>query len=1066
MAIHRVAAVVCPSIIAALTCLLLGRCWAADPPAGPTAWYSFDSNTLGADKTGNAHDATVTGGEKAPGREGSGLTLTGAGGLRVPATDDLRAGEGFTIDCWVRFSAVGQNMNIASKDGEYLLRVDPPAEGGSFSFFVELDGQLEPRVNGPVAVAGKWYHLVAGWDGTVASLWVNGREYVRSRRGQMSPGEAPVFIGLPSKWGPAGLVGVIDEVKLYNRAVRREEVLITELGLDKPVAGPRSNTARFEFTNDVEGWESVGARPPSVADGRLHLDVPEEGATLLNRRLAVPLAGKPYVSMRMSFTAGPQATLLFLTPQGLGTVPFAVEADGELHSYVLDLSSGGGWRDELQAIGLIPPADGEAVVDFIRVSEAPEAPPELTADSLLATPVIPRAGRPVRVSASVRNSGGAGQGLAARLMAPQDVTVVGGPEQTIESLGFSETVELSWDVQADAATEAQLRLELTGTDVTPATRELQVRFLPALTPTKAEYVPEPQIAESKYLVGAHYCPLWKQGARSTGWELIEPYPEREPALGWYDEDNPEVTDWEIKYALEHGISYFVYCWYRKSQGQAVQMNLSHAIHDGLFHSRYGSKFKFAIMWENQAKGSAGVASEKDFLENLLPFWIDNYFKHPSYLKVDGKPLLFIYRPEYLIGDLGGVEQVKTALDKARQACVAAGFSGLTILGEDRGVHPGPLELMKSEGLDRSFSYCWPVAQSPTPEQAIAAQEAIWQKRKQMNVLPDLLTISMGWDSTPWHSSSTIWRLPPEDFETLCRSARGFMDDLPAGDLAGRMVLLDNWNEFGEGHYIAPHREYGFGYLDAVRNAFCDIPRDHTDLVPEDLGLGPYDSHYRAFKRQMAECAEIRVSEDAEPGLIGYWSFDEPEGTPYAFDWSGHGLGGILDNIGRAPGYRGSALLCNGGSVTVPHAGKQFALDEITVECWVKTDVAGQSDRWFVNNLYGSGTSGFRLGLSAGRLTWAVPKAPWSHHLYADTPLPVGEWVYVVATYDGKALRLYENGEECASLQRGGPVYANDMHLCLGSYDVNHRAFFSGLLDEVKIHPRALSAQEIAERAGR
>ena len=61
-----------------------------------------------------------------------------------------------------------------------------------------------------------------------------------------------------------------------------------------------------------------------------------------------------------------------------------------------------------------------------------------------------------------------------------------------------------------------------------------------------------------------------------------------------------------------------------------------------------------------------------------------------------------------------------------------------------------------------------------------------------------------------------------------------------------MLLLDNWNEWGEGHYIAPYREYGFGYLDAVRKVFSSAAGPHVDLIPEDIGLGPYDTAYRAW----------------------------------------------------------------------------------------------------------------------------------------------------------------------------------------------------------------------------
>ncbi len=1047
-------------------CLILcGPCVAAEEVPSPVAWYSFDEEgALGADVSGTGQMAGVTGGTPGAGRVGNGLWLDKTGGLQVPASESLHATEGLTIDCWVRFADVRDNANIVSKEGEYLLRLDPPGEGGTVSFFVDLDGALEPRVTGPAVQPGRWYHLVATWDGATAVLWVNGQEFSRARSGNVTPTQTPVSIGLPSQWGPVGLHGIVDEVKLYDRALPRPLVLTRDLGLDRPVEGPRATEARFEFETDTEGWEIVGEGALSVRDGALRANVPPEGATLLRRALAVPLADKPFVSLRMALSTGTEATLLYLTDSGLGATAFPVEGDGRMHSYALDLSEGAGWRDTLEAVGLVPPAGAEAAIDFLRVAQAPEGPPEIGIERFLLEPVIPRAGVPLRVNAALKNTGGNGAGLTARLRASRGVTVLEGSAQTIAQLGFGEEVELSWEVQAAGPVTSALRLQVSGEGMTTARRELEVSFLPPLAATKADYVPEPQIAHSKYLIGAHYCPLWKQGSRSGGWELIEPYPEREPALSWYDEDNPEVTDWEIKYALEHGISYFVYCWYRGSQGGPVDVRLGHAIHDGLFQSRYGSKFQFAIMWENQGKGTAGVSSEEDLLHNLLPYWIENYFKHPSYLKVDGKPLLFIYRPEFLVGDLGSVEKVRSALDKVRRACVDAGLGGLTILGEDRGKRPEPLRLMKSQGLDASFSYCWPIAGNPEPQQAIAAQEDFWRERRQMGIIPDLVTISMGWDSRPWHSSSTIWRLPPDDFETLCQKAREFMDELPADEPGSRLVLLDNWNEFGEGHYIFPHREHGFGYLDAVRNAFCDGAGPHTDLVPEDLGLGPYTRRYDRFKERRARCAEIVVAEDLEPDLIGYWSFDEPDDVQFAWDWSGNGLGGMLDDATRVPGRRGRALKCEGGCVQIPGAGARFALDEISVECWVKTDVAGQSDKWFVNNLYGSGTSGFRLGLGAGRLEWAIPKAPWSHRLSAADPLPTGRWVHVAATYDGKVMRLYMDGRQCASLERRGPVVGNASHLCLGSYDVNHRAYFDGLLDEVKILRRALSSEEIAARA--
>ncbi len=370
---------------------------------------------------------------------------------------------------------------------------------------------------------------------------------------------------------------------------------------------------------------------------------------------------------------------------------------------------------------------------------------------------------------------------------------------------------------------------------------VSIGYLQPPVATQKAYVPEPKPVATEILIGAHNCPLW-EADQPQMWNQVLKHPERTPALGFYSQENPEVADWETKWAVEHGISLFVYCWYRNGQGGPVKMRFGSAIHDALLKSRYVSKMKFAVMWENQARGTAGVSNEADLMENLLPFWTGNYFRHPSYLKIDNKPLLFIYRPEFLVQDLGGVDRVREAMDKMRRACRTAGFDGLYLLGEYRGLDPKHLELMKRLGLDYTFAYCWHVQGNPSPRQAIAAQLDYIDKTRRLGILPQVVTVSQGWSG--WHDEGSIWKIPPAEFKELLEKAKAVVRTFPAKELGSRMLLLDNWNEWSEGHYLAPHREYGFGYLDAVREVFSDAPMDHVDLLPKDVGMGPYDQAYQ------------------------------------------------------------------------------------------------------------------------------------------------------------------------------------------------------------------------------
>ena len=152
------------------------------------------------------------------------------------------------------------------------------------------------------------------------------------------------------------------------------------------------------------------------------------------------------------------------------------------------------------------------------------------------------------------------------------------------------------------------------------------------------------------------CSLWKEGDAYAGWDYVYPFAgRRKPFLGWYDEGNPEVADWEIKWQVEHGIDFEQYCWYRPNDAinQPIKDGvLEQGIRDGLFNARYSGLKKFTIMYTNQG---AGDTNPGDWQNHIIPYWIEYFFKDPRYLKIDGKPVLAIYYPDNFLRDFGGVE---------------------------------------------------------------------------------------------------------------------------------------------------------------------------------------------------------------------------------------------------------------------------------------------------------------------------------------------------------------------------------------------------------------------------
>ena len=339
-----------------------------------------------------------------------------------------------------------------------------------------------------------------------------------------------------------------------------------------------------------------------------------------------------------------------------------------------------------------------------------------------------------------------------------------------------------------------------------------------------------------------------------------------------------------------------------------------------------------------------------------------------------------------------------------------------------------------------------------------------RKTQELRILPQVVTVSQAWSG--WRDEGSIWKIPPTDFERLLRLAKDFTATLLKEELGSRMLLLDNWNEWGEGHYIAPYREYGFGYLDAVRNVFANAPQQHEDLLPEDIGLGPYDTamrkHYAERAQFLKQLARKVVLPDAPAGLVGWWTFDEAAGDAVALDYSGHRHSGALQpHTTRTPGHAGNALVCDGGNVVVPGQPELSLTNGLTIECWVKTDHTGQNNLWMINHVFGNYThTGYRLGLIADRPCLQIPKTNWSHSLVARVALPLNRWVYLAGTFDKHTMRIYVDGAEQGSLDRPGPVKANPMHLILGNYEVGHKSHFIGLVDDVRLYDHALTPEEI------
>jgi hypothetical protein len=196
---------------------------------------------------------------------------------------------------------------------------------------------------------------------------------------------------------------------------------------------------------------------------------------------------------------------------------------------------------------------------------------------------------------------------------------------------------------------------------------------------------------------------------------------------------------------------------------------------------------------------------------------------------------------------------------------------------------------------------------------------------------------------------------------------------------------------------------------------------------------------------------------AEEGLIGYWKFDEGKGD-VAGDSSGNKNDGkIIRNPEWVDGKFGKALKFDGGKtqkVEVPHS-DSFAdiTNAITIETWINP---ANFNAWMSFGVKGDITYGMFINPSA------YVRMHYSGGSTLDTPansIKANEWTHVVGTYDGKAVRIYLNGEMKAELATNVAIPANTASFVIGGTQES-RDWFTGMVDEVKLYSRGLTEEEI------
>jgi hypothetical protein len=199
----------------------------------------------------------------------------------------------------------------------------------------------------------------------------------------------------------------------------------------------------------------------------------------------------------------------------------------------------------------------------------------------------------------------------------------------------------------------------------------------------------------------------------------------------------------------------------------------------------------------------------------------------------------------------------------------------------------------------------------------------------------------------------------------------------------------------------------------------------------------------------------------DASLVAAYNFDAGTGTSVA-DASGNGrTGTITGATWSASGKNGGAMSFDGSGdyVTVADANSLDLTTGMTLQAWVRPTVLSGWRTVVMKETANGLAYALYAHDNAPRPAGYVSVGGADRAAIGTTQLTLNMWTHLAVTYDGTTLRLYVNGVQVGRRAQTGAIATSSNPLRIGG-NVPWGEYFTGQIDDVRIHNRALGAAEI------
>lgn len=209
---------------------------------GLVGYWNFNEGTgmIVHDSSGNGNNGTINGDAQwVNGVEGTGLLLNGDDIVAIPDNSVLDPSQ-ITVCCWVELNRLAYGNGLQWNQSQMFICKGGDGTSGAYflcqsgdnseSFFIGF--QIGPWQNDNYIKAyfpletDHWYFVTGTYDGDMMKIYLDGVILLSKDVGNISVGnDSPLYFGYNDASGyPYYLDGVLDEERVYNKALSEEEI--------------------------------------------------------------------------------------------------------------------------------------------------------------------------------------------------------------------------------------------------------------------------------------------------------------------------------------------------------------------------------------------------------------------------------------------------------------------------------------------------------------------------------------------------------------------------------------------------------------------------------------------------------------------------------------------------------------------------------------------------------------------------------------------------------------------------------------------------------------------------